>query len=816
MKSYNTQYTMKPKYNCFHKKNIVRPVLSIAILLWTLLIGTHVSAQTYEIDNVNNQTITTCSGTFYDSGGPSYNYRDREDYKVTFTAGNGGHIIVSFASFSLFNWGCDDYLKIYNGSSTSSSLIGTYCGSNSPGTITSSGSSLTFVFHSNIAATSGGWKASITCSCASPANAGNDGALQICAGATVTENDLFGALTGADAGGTWSPAPAGIGIYTYTVSSAYCPDDQSQVVVSEKPMTLDAGINGYLSICNGESFTEGDLFNALSGTPDVGGTWSPTPPTGGGTYTYTVTDDCGFSVSSNVIVVEEPGVGLTGDVSDTIICSGDVVNRGYKVSSASTTVFWKNTLGEFGVDSISKQFINLTTAPTTVTYTVTATSLSGCQKVETFDVTINPEPQISASECLIEICSGEKASLNFSSTLPNTTFNWTADDGTSGTGDINEVKTNTGTTPVEILYTISGSVSNGCSSEPITAKVIVYPVPEVTLSDPGDVCLNGDDLQFNATPVPSGNNTGVFTTTAPAGLTDNGNGTATLDVSAAGAGTFEVTYTYTDIDGNACVNSETVSFEIFDSPVVSVSSVKNVLCKGESTGSAVFTITGGTSPYNLSGDIVAMDVTSPYTATGLSAGTYQVTVTDANNCSATASVTITEPATALEASVTSGTLSCNAGTTSLTVTASGGTSPYKYSLDNITYQESNEFTVSSGSYVVYVKDENGCMFTVPYTVPYACLALIKTASVGGDGEVGDVITYSFTVSNEGNVPLTNVTVTDPLVGISISGGPIDLAVGASDNSTFTASYTITQDDINAGGVSHGNRHERRSSDRLIG
>jgi len=64
-------------------------------------------------------------------------------------------------------------------------------------------------------------------------------------------------------------------------------------------------------------------------------------------------------------------------------------------------------------------------------------------------------------------------------------------------------------------------------------------------------------------------------------------------------------------------------------------------------------------------------------------------------------------------------------------------------------------------------------------------------------QAGETIGYAFTVTNTGNVTLTNITVTDPLV--TVTGGPLaSLAPGASDSETFTASYTITQDDINAG------------------
>ncbi len=83
------------------------------------------------------------------------------------------------------------------------------------------------------------------------------------------------------------------------------------------------------------------------------------------------------------------------------------------------------------------------------------------------------------------------------------------------------------------------------------------------------------------------------------------------------------------------------------------------------------------------------------------------------------------------------------------------------------------------------------------------ITLVKTADASGIGSptaVGEVISYSFTVTNTGNVPLTGVVVTDPLPGLTLSGGPIDLDPGESDSGTFTATYTVTQADIDAGEV----------------
>ena len=88
-------------------------------------------------------------------------------------------------------------------------------------------------------------------------------------------------------------------------------------------------------------------------------------------------------------------------------------------------------------------------------------------------------------------------------------------------------------------------------------------------------------------------------------------------------------------------------------------------------------------------------------------------------------------------------------------------------------------------------------------VPDITITKVDTVNDGGDGRVdaGDTISYVFTVTNTGNVTLSNVTVSDPLV--SVTGGPLaSLAPGVSDNTTFSATYTITQADIDNGSFSN--------------
>ena len=85
------------------------------------------------------------------------------------------------------------------------------------------------------------------------------------------------------------------------------------------------------------------------------------------------------------------------------------------------------------------------------------------------------------------------------------------------------------------------------------------------------------------------------------------------------------------------------------------------------------------------------------------------------------------------------------------------------------------------------------------------IALIKTAAFDdnnndGRAEEGETVTYRFKVTNTGNTPLVNVTVTDPKPGIRVIGDPISIGIGEANNNAFRAVYVLTAEDIKAGFV----------------
>lgn len=111
---------------------------------------------------------TSCDGTIYDSGGPTSDYGANEDAQITITPTGAATVDLTFPFFDIepgSAGNCDyDWLEIYDGPNTASPLIDRYCNDNIPtGTISSTGSSMTLVFHSDGGLEMGGFRASWNC-----------------------------------------------------------------------------------------------------------------------------------------------------------------------------------------------------------------------------------------------------------------------------------------------------------------------------------------------------------------------------------------------------------------------------------------------------------------------------------------------------------------------------------------------------------------------------------------------------------------------------------------------------------------------------
>ncbi len=220
------------------------------------------------------------------------------------------------------------------------------------------------------------------------------------------------------------------------------------------------------------------------------------------------------------------------------------------------------------------------------------------------------------------------------------------------------------------------------------------------------------------------------------------NGSTTEDISGLLAGD----YTLTATDGNACVDSMTFTVDEPNAPLMVTTLVTDVKCNGTSDGEIETSVQGGTGPYTYNwsnGDSTPNLIGAP-------AGTYTLTVTDAQGCTAFTGATITEP-TALTTSFVVVDASCYGyDDGSIEMTVSGGVAPYSFDWGNqnsIFLNNPSELLDSliAEDYFIRVRDNNGCIveqtITVGEPTPFLTSAVVTDASCfdGADGAI-DVTT----------------------------------------------------------------------------
>ena len=172
-------------------------------------------------------------------------------------------------------------------------------------------------------------------------------------------------------------------------------------------------------------------------------------------------------------------------------------------------------------------------------------------------------------------------------------------------------------------------------------------------------------------------------------------------------------------DLNGCISPFTTTITQPNAPLNLTQTHTNVSCFGQSNGSIDLTVSGGTSPYTY----VWNSGQSTQDIFSLPAGSYSVTVTDANGCTQNLSTTVTQPLAPLSNTAVVSSAACFGQTSgSINLTVNGGTAPYVYSWNNGAFtQDLNN--VSAGTYVVNITDNNGCTSSGSYTIGQPALPL---------------------------------------------------------------------------------------------
>jgi gliding motility-associated-like protein len=549
------------------------------------------------------------------------------------------------------------------------------------------------------------------------------------------------------------------GNYSVTVTdSKSCTKNVSFTINQPAPITVP-GTTTNVS-CNGGSNGSIDITPA-GGTLPYTYLWSNGAVSqdisglAAGNYSVTVTDS--KSCTKNVsFTITQPALISVPGTTINVSCNGgsdgsiDITPAG---GTAPYTYLWSN-------GAVSQDISGLTAA----TYSVTVTDANGCTKNSSF--TINQPAALS---------------------VPGTTINVTCNGGSNGSIDI----TPAGGTPP---YTYSWS--NGAVSQDISALIAgTYSVTvtdaksctknvSFTITQPGAaISVPGTTIDVSC----NGGSNGSIDIT-PAGGTAPytylwSNGAVSQDISALIAGTYSVTVT----DAKSCTKN--ASFTINQpAPITVPGTTIDVFCNGGSNGSVDITPAGGTAPYSYlwSNGAVSQDIS------GLIAGTYSVTITDANSCTKNASFTINQPA-VISVPGTTIDVSCNGGSDgSIDITPAGGTAPYTYLWSNGAASQDISALIA-GTYSVTVTDAKSCTKNVSFTINQPAPITVP----------GTSIDVSCNGGNNGSIDITPAGGTAPYTYLwsngavsqdisTLTAGNYSVTVTDSKSCTKNVSFTINQ------------------------
>jgi len=264
------------------------------------------------------------------------------------------------------------------------------------------------------------------------------------------------------------------------------------------------------------------------------------------------------------------------------------------------------------------------------------------------------------------------------------------------------------------------------------------------------------------------------------------------------------TYTIYAKDSNSCTGSTVVTLN--RTQVSASTNQTNIGCYGGSTGQIVVSgMSGGQGgPYSIKLNVggTYQTTTTSRTYSSLAAGSYTVYVKDSADCERTISVTLTQPATGVIAQPGINVPpTCYDGSDGeVAFYGDGGTSPYTYSIDGITYQASGTFSgLSNGSYTGYVKDANGCVATITRNInrnaPSATATITNVTCNGGSD--GKIVLTSFTngsspyrVSTNDGSSYTTVSTSFTYSGLTTGNYTIYIKDGY--NCIQSYNYSITQ------------------------
>ncbi len=483
------------------------------------------------------------------------------------------------------------------------------------------------------------------------------------------------------------------GTYKVTVTDSSGCSFTTQVIITQPARALTLFV----------THTNAGCFGSASGTATArpfGGiapysySWSPAGQTTveatgltAGTYTVTVTDANSCAATSTVTITQSTTALSDSITSTNVTCYGAGNGTAAVTATGGTpgyTYQWSN-------GRRSRAITNLVIG----TYRVVVTDRNGCTATDS--VTITRPPQIiiavTVDSATCGVANGSASATVTSGGVSPFAYHWLPAGGT------NSIATGLPAGVYQVIVTDH----NGCTNT-ASAAVPNSGAGTATISSVTDVsCRRGDNGTATVT-MTGGTKPYTYTwNTTPVQTTATASGLA--------AGTYGVTVR----DSNGCVSDAIVTITQPATIVTSSTTHTNVTCGGDSTGTATVNATGGTPSYTYSWNTTPVQTTK--TAVNLKANLYTVTVTDANGCTSTSTVRITQPP-AMGLSTTKFSPTCYGGANgTASVNVTGGTGPFTYSWSTSPVQATRTATdLTAGTYTVTVTEASGCSATATANV----------------------------------------------------------------------------------------------------
>ena len=481
---------------------------------------------------------------------------------------------------------------------------------------------------------------------------------------------------------------------------------------------------------------------------------------GGVTLTLTTSGNTSCPPVNDQVYISLPNSFATAGISYTdAICYGSATGTAtFTPNDPSFTYLWDDPAGQ-------------TTAAATGlgagNYSIAVTDAFGC--TITMSTTIGPAAPVSIASLTAtdEGCAGNNDGTATASASGGTapyTYTWS----NSATGP--NITAGAGT------YTVSVTDVNGCAPATGTITINATGQPNQANAGPDQIaCMDALPVQLsgsvtNATGGAWSGGLGSFT---GGGLNPQYNPSA-ADIASGG-----ITLTLTTSGNTTCPPaSDQVYIALPNSFAAESISQTDALCNGSTTGTATF------SPNDPSFTFLWDDPAAQTTAiaSGLGAGNYSVTVTDAFGCTTALNTTVDEPQAITLVDLTATDEACAGfGDGTVTATAQGGTLPYSYSWSN--GGSGSTITVGAGSYTVTVTDANGC-------VPAQGTAIVNTT---GQPNIADAGADLIGCMNALPIPVQGAV--QNATGGTWSGG-----TGTIMGSGLAIQYMPTAAEIIAGGV----------------